>query len=259
MIDLSRVAVTTSQSREHLERLARQISNEINIQYLPRNGSSTVKLKKIFNLDHLIVVREDKIMVDNVFFFHPGMAVARLKMLKAGESDPMIDAMGLEQGDSILDCTLGLANDAIVASYSVGDIGKVVGLESSPIIYAITKWGLKSYSQGSKDCRQAMKNITVIHDRYQDYLFKINNVKYDIVYFDPMFINPYLKSSGIEGLRAYADYFQLNEKVIIQALKIIRKRIVIKDRKDSDFLKRLNVDEIVGGKYSSIKYGIFYK
>lgn len=259
VIDLADIGITTSQPREHLEMTARKISRETGIAYYPRNNLSATKLKEAFNLQHLIVVREDKIVADNVFFFHPGMAVARIKMLKAGQPDPMIEGMAIEKGSKVLDCTLGLANDALVASFQVGETGKVVGLESSPIIYIITKWGLAGYTQGSKDCRKAMKNIQVHLTDYQNYFKDHAEDSFDVVYFDPMFTNPYHKSSGIEGLRSYANYYQPQGEIIQQALQIAKDRVVIKDRKDSDYLEKINVDKIVGGKYSSVKYGIIYK
>ncbi|MBD3292588.1 MAG: hypothetical protein GF393_06660, partial [Armatimonadia bacterium] len=50
------------------------------------------------------------------YFFHPGMARTRIRNIKEGLGDPMVTAMGLEAGDSVLDCTLGRATDATVAS-----------------------------------------------------------------------------------------------------------------------------------------------
>lgn len=49
----------------------------------------------------------------------------------------MVEAMDLKPKMSVLDCTLGLGTDATVASYIVGENGKVVGLESATLIYLI--------------------------------------------------------------------------------------------------------------------------
>ena len=147
VINLEKIAVTTSQDREHLIHIAQNISKETGINYLPRNNRSLENIKIKYNLCHLLVVQEDKIIVDNQYFFHPGMAIPRIKMLKKGELDPMVQAMDIKEGDSILDCTLGMANDAIVAGFVVGTRGKVIGIESSPIIYVVTKWGLANYQR----------------------------------------------------------------------------------------------------------------
>ena len=39
---------------------------------------------------------------------------------------------GLAPGDRLLDCTLGFASEASLAALSVGESGRVVGLESVP-------------------------------------------------------------------------------------------------------------------------------
>lgn len=259
MIDLEKVALTTSQNREHLIETAKMISSDTNIKYIPRNNLSLESIKEQNNLSHLIVVREDKTIVDEGYFFHPGMAVPRIKMLKKGEIDPMIQAMDLTEGDSVLDCTLGMANDAIVASFVVGPKGCVTGLESSPVIYLITKWGLANCQKGSKDCQKAMRNIKVLNEDYEDYLSQIPANSFDIVYFDPMFEVPLLRSSGIQGIRTFANYQKLTKDVLFTALKVAKKRVVIKDWKYGRLLKDLSIETIVGGKYSKVKYGILLK
>lgn len=259
VINLEKIAVTTSQDREHLIHIAQNISKETGINYLPRNNRSLENIKIKYNLCHLLVVQEDKIIVDNQYFFHPGMAIPRIKMLKKGELDPMVQAMDIKEGDSILDCTLGMANDAIVAGFVVGTRGKVIGIESSPIIYVVTKWGLANYQRGSKDSQKAMNSICVINDYYQDYLQKLPENSFDVVYFDPMFELPLLRSNGIQGLRSFANYEKVNKNIMELAKKVARKRIVIKDWKYGHLLEELGVKTIIGGKYSRVKYGYIQK
>jgi len=259
VINLEKIAITTSQNREHLIALAQKISTEIKINYIPRGNLSLENIKLKYGLAHLIVVREDKIIVDDQYFFHPGMAVPRIKMLKKGETDPMIQAMDIKEGDSVLDCTLGMANDAIVAGFTVGAKGTVVGIESSPIIYMVTKWGLANYQRGSKDSQKAMQNIKVINADYRNYLEELSEDSFDVVYFDPMFDVPLLRSSGIKGLRSFANYDKLSRDIIKRAIRVAKKRVVIKEWKFGHLLEELAVDEIIGGKYSKVKYGVFDK
>jgi len=259
VINLEKIAITTSQTREHLIEIAQKISLEININYIPRGNQSLENIKLKHNLSQLVIVREDKIIVDDQYFFHPGMAVPRIKTLKKGETDPMIQAMNIEEGDSVLDCTLGMANDAIVASFIVGEKGAVVGIESSPVIYIITKWGLARYQKGSKDSQKAMKNICVINSNYEHFLEKLPENSFDVVYFDPMFDIPLFKSNGINGLRTFANYNKITKEAIKKAKKVARKRIVIKEWKYGQILKNLSVHEIIGGKYSKVKFGILLK
>ena len=103
-------------------------------------------------------------------FFHPNMAQVRMKRLRCGDIDNMLEAMGgreFLQNKTILDCTLGFASDAIISSYGVGPKGKVIGLEVNPLIALIVKDGLKTYLPTNYDLKSAMDNITVIN---QDYL-----------------------------------------------------------------------------------------
>ena len=95
-------------------------------------------------------------------FFHPNMAQVRVKRLRYGGNDNMLDAMQVEKGMRILDCTLGFAADAIVSSYGVGEKGKVVGLEINPLISLVVKEGLKTYLPTNYDLKSAMDNIEVI-------------------------------------------------------------------------------------------------
>lgn len=259
MINLEKVAVTTSQNREHLISKAKEISADVNIKYLPRENLSLEKIKLKYNLTNLIIVREDKIVVDEDYFFHPGMAVPRIKMLKKNEPDPMIQAMDIREGDSVLDCTLGMGTDAIVASFILGEQGSITGLEDSPIIYLITKWGLTNYQKGSKDSQKSMRKIDVLNASYEDYLPKLPKNSFDTVYFDPMFQVPLLRSNGIQGLREFANYQKLTKETIELALKVAKKRVVIKDWKYGQLLRVLSIPNIIGGKYSKVKYGFLSK
>lgn len=51
--------------------------------------------------------------------------------LLTGEKEPMLRAAYLSEGDTFLDCTLGLGSDAIIASMAVGETGSVVGIEKT--------------------------------------------------------------------------------------------------------------------------------
>ncbi len=71
--------------------------------------------------------------------WHPGMGGLRAKRLLQGErvtGDSFLEAARLRPGDAVLDCTLGLGADALVAAAAVGPGGRVVGLESSPLLAA---------------------------------------------------------------------------------------------------------------------------
>ena len=75
------------------------------------------------------------------FFFHPNLAMIRIKRIINGESDPYFVAGDITAGSTVLDCTLGLGADAIVASFAVGQSGKVVALEDNRFIaFLVGSW-----------------------------------------------------------------------------------------------------------------------
>ncbi|WP_157833450.1 class I SAM-dependent methyltransferase [Desulfotruncus alcoholivorax] len=200
------------------------------------------------------------IVGESEFFFHPSMAVIRIKEIKSGKNDQMINAMGLCDGQRLLDCTLGLATDAIVASYILGPKGFVLGIESSPLVASIVQIGLqKSYKKTSHDVLNAMSRIKVFKGDHRITLEELPDNSFDVVYFDPMFRIPMSKSSGINALRPLADHRPITNRVLDSALRVASKRVVVKENRWGNELEKLGFKYIEGGKNSSVRYGIMFK
>jgi hypothetical protein len=190
------------------------------------------------------------------FFFHPGLAKLRINEVKNGKTDQMIQALSLEAGDTLLDCTLGLGTDAIVASYVAGTRGRVTGLESSALIANIVGRGLKTYQFEEEDIAIAMQRIEVVHSNHKDYLAYLPSRSYDVVYFDPMFRLPRKKSPGMDAIRAIANPNPIDRETVTLALRACRRRVVIKERRWSKEFERLGFKEICGGRYAPVVYGV---
>ncbi len=257
-----RIAVTTSRVLyEGLTEQARSIAEELSIPYVPRNDLSLKELSNNNKLDYLLVVEKNQVIVKGPaenFKWHPNLAMTRLKSLHSGQTDHMIEAMGLQEGFQVLDCTLGLGADALVVAYGVGATGHVTGLESSPVIAFITRWGLQNYQGENKNIKTLTERITVINCLYQDYLQSLPDNSYDVVYFDPMFRQAIDKSSGIKGLRTWANSEPLSKEALAEACRVARSRVVFKERSNSPEFARLGAQKIVGGKYSPLAYGIWF-
>lgn len=260
-------AITTSKARgKHnlgLTDYAQTLADQLQIPVIARENKGIAKLIHQYNLDVLMVEEDDGLVAHwqdgQVFTYHPGMAVPRIKHIKDGDSDMLIDVLGIEPGDKVLDCTMGMASDAVTISFALGAEGNITALESSPVIYAITDYGLKhwNWQQESKAMRQAMERITPICCKYETYLQELckkDGLEYDVIYFDPMFERPVMESSGIAPLRKAADYAPLTQDILELASTLCRKRVVVKHRDGT--LKQLQFDRIEGGKYSSLSYGI---
>lgn len=190
------------------------------------------------------------------YFFHPGMALTRIRNMRKGMGDPMVKAMELRHGDSVLDCTLGRASDAIVASYAVGAEGRVVGVESSPLLAWLTIEGLRTYVPPSKAVEEAMRSIDARRGDHLDVLQSSEDRAFDVVYFDPIFGEPVRASSAMQPLRPLAHSGPLTGEAVEEARRVARRCVAIKERPQAALWEQLGVRRFVGGRKSSIVYGI---
>ena len=71
-----------------------------------------------------------------------------------------------------------------------------------------------------------------------------------------MFRHSLERSSNLKPLRSIVDHRPVTVDVIKEAKRVARKRVVIKENAKSAEFKRLGFEEIYGGKYSPIQYGI---
>lgn len=253
-------AITTSHRPSPvLVSLANKLANELSLPFIPRDDLSIETMILNYRVYGLMVVSAQRISFltgGSKFFFHPGLAMLRINKLKNGKTDQMIQAMSLNTGYSLLDCTLGLATDAIVASYVSGINGKVTGLESSLPIAYIVGLGLKTYQLEENEIVKTMQRIKVVHSHHKDYLSTLPPRSYDVVYFDPMFRSPRKNSPSMDAMRAIANPDPIDRETIAMALKVCNKRVVMKERRRSEEFERLGFKEIRGGRYAPVVYGI---
>ncbi|MBM3475183.1 MAG: hypothetical protein FJX75_18120 [Armatimonadetes bacterium] len=190
------------------------------------------------------------------YYYHPGMALTRIRNLRNGLGDPMIAAMELQEGDSVLDCTLGRGSDALVASFVVGPRGRVVGIESSPILAELTIHGLQTYEPAGKGLTPVFRRIEAHRGDHLEYLGARPADEFDAVYFDPLFEEPVEASSAMVPFRPLADAQLLSREAVAEARRVARRCVVIKERPDATLWERLRVDRLVAGRTSSIAYGV---
>lgn len=239
--------------------LADSLAARLAAPLVERGRSSLDALRAAHGVDTVLVAAKGGPVVHTPggeYFFHLSMAELRIKNLKDGKPDHMITAMGLGPGASLLDCTLGLATDAIVASFVAGEEGRVAGLEASPVIAAVTGHGLATFVSGQADVTAALRRIAAIPADYNAYLETLPPGSFDVVYFDPMFRAPVHTSASLRPLRGLADPRPVSAAAVAAARRIARRRVVLKEAAGSGEFARLGFTEIVGGKYSSVHYGI---
>ncbi|MDA8213015.1 MAG: class I SAM-dependent methyltransferase [Clostridia bacterium] len=263
-----KTVVTTSLEPDSVvQERARWWAETLKCPLIPRNrdlesSRALNRVAETTNADVIIVVgrKATRLLVgEQEFHFHPSMAKLRVQALARGQVDQLISAGGIDQGSSFLDCTLGLAADAIVASYVAGSSGKVVGLESQALLAALAEEGLHNYADGDRQLLEAMGRIKVVHTQAESYLTRLPDETFDVVYFDPMFRHTRKKSPAMDILRLLGNPTPLSGEVVREALRVARYRVVVKEGRGCRVFEELGISRIVGGKYSPVAYGVLDK
>ena len=250
--------VTTTRKADN-ENFAQAVAQKLGGQFVRREAFSLDALKKIHGAENILLVKKNSLSVataEGELFFHPNTAHLRIKNLRGGEGDRLIDALKISEGSKVLDCTLGLGSDAIVESFIVGEAGKVVALEVNPLIAEVVSYGLKNFSEDSPHILEAMRRVEVINVDCSEFLKTCAADSFDAVYFDPMFRRPVKKSSGLNPIRPLADARPLTAEIIREACRVAKFRVVMKEHSGSGEFTRLGFKIVDGGKYSSVAFGV---
>lgn len=115
---------------------------------------------------------------------HGGIGVLRLRHLAKGGSDAMVEACGLQAGETFVDCTAGECHDAIVAAWVVGMDGCVIGMEASPLIYAVAS--VRPLRSGDSQMDNLVDRISMRLGDHTKLLAAMPSASADVVYFAPM-------------------------------------------------------------------------
>ncbi len=253
------IVTTARKPKGDSEILAEKFAEKLNLKFVPRTDFSLETLKEIYRVENILLIRKNFPVIvtnDGELFFHPNTAHLRIKNLRQGEGDRLIDAAKIKSGDKILDCTLGLGSDSIVESFAVGIEGKVTALEINPVLAEIVRYGMKNFVDDTPPVIDAMRRVEVVTANYVDYLKNCAENSFDVVYFDPMFRHAINKSSGINPIRPLADNRPLEIDSVKEAARIARRCVVMKENSRSGEFARLGFKIAAGGKYSSISFGV---
>lgn len=255
------VVTTAQRSGDITAPKAVEIARQFNVPYIQRKKISLEDISRGWQDNVLVVGSSGMKLVtpQGSIAFHPGMSKLRIRNLKRGEGDTLIDALDIGIGSTVLDCTLGMGSDAIVASYSTGLSGHVVGLESIPVMAAIVQEGLSVYVDEDPCLNEAMRRVEVICQDHLRFLAEQPDNSFDAVYFDPMFRRPIQKSNAIGPLRGIANPDPLSPDSISEAIRVAARRVVVKETRNSSEFARLGFRRVTGGKYSTVAYGVIIK
>lgn len=253
--------VTTSRRPgKAVETEAQRISRAVGQPYVPRGEGS---LRRLFETagdafpdgaepTGILVVQEKEhifwIPDGTTFRYHPGMAVHRIKAVDDGRSDPLLRAMRLAPGDTVLDCTAGLCSDALLVSYVTGPEGRVRALEASLPVALVVWHGIHSYEDERLSIVPALRRIELRAAVAAAYLRQLPPSSWDVVYFDPMFHAPVEASTGIAPLRRIADSRPLDAAALALAARVARRAVVVKDRRDGPWFNDPRMSKTVAGR-----------
>ncbi|PIC67189.1 hypothetical protein CSV71_09010 [Sporosarcina sp. P21c] len=256
------IITTAGRPDEHSAALLQQAADALQAPVVERNKRSIPKLQNIYQAGVLVAGKDRYSFYqkgsDEPFFFHPNSATYRLKRILKGEADPLVAAADLRLGDSFLDCTLGLGSDAIIAASAVGEKGTVEGIEADSIIAFLTKVGLHNFSIDFPLLQEAMRRVQVIHAEAVDFLKTCETNSRDIVFLDPMFTTPIEESSNFEVLREIGVTDIVTEGWVAEALRVCRRRVVLKDHYQSPMFERFGFIQQIRP-YTKVHYGVLGK
>jgi 16S rRNA (guanine1516-N2)-methyltransferase len=251
------LAVTTSgKPDEALVKRAREAARAWNLPFIPRRKKEPIGPLLESTADAFLVFEREGVSLwdrESSFSFNPGMAhLRRLRILsgQVGGDDALVRVAELRAGDHLLDCTLGLGQDALVAALVVGPAGRVVGLEKSLALYAVVSEGLAAYDYGPQSCR-----VEPVHADSHAYLRSLPSGSFDVVLFDPMFEKPKKSQPAFEMLRRFAEHAPLLPETLEEARRVARRWVVVKGSKYSDDLKKLGLEAEPGSRYTSLIWG----
>ena len=189
-------------------------------------------------------------MGDAVTRSHPGIGLVRLRrLIKESESDPLLDLAELSAGNTVLDATFGFGQDALILAHVAA---KVVALEASPLLAALALAGMPFWS---RPANEVSKRIELRCADLRTVLPSLPDRSFDLVYFDPMFRRARSAAPDFAVLRRVAEMAPLTPEDIVQARRIARRCVIVKDAFPGAELKRLGIPAIRSRRSAEIVFG----
>lgn len=216
-----------------LVKRAKTIAAKLDVAYHPRGElpalQTIVAEHGVYVVGHR---REEVVTAHGTCFVQPGLF--RMKV-QQGDAHPLIRAISSSRSADlhILDCTLGLANDALHLSAVLG--ASVWGLEKSPLIECLLREGLPRMQQEGRAWSDAATRVRLVGDDAKAYLAMAPTSSFDVVYFDPMMRHPKRATPSLNALRdaGLGCSEPLGEDVLAEAARVARARVVVKQARGS--------------------------
>lgn len=256
----SLLVTTTLRPTPPAENRAQALAKLLGAPLLPREGSLEA-LCRDHGASGVITVGPQRVTYreperDFEYFYHPSMAKVRLHNCRRGRLDPLLKALALTPGDTLLDCTLGRASDALVCAWALGETGRIMGLEISPVIAALTLDGLTHYEDPSALLTACLRRIEGHWADYRSYLTCCPDQACEVVYFDPLFHAAVTEAQAMAPLRELANPAPLTAEALAEAVRVARRRVVIKQRRGTPLWRELGITTVEGSNSGRVEYGV---
>jgi 16S rRNA (guanine1516-N2)-methyltransferase len=216
---------------------AEAVSARWRVPFLERGGPVSELLSKTETL--LVVERSGVSLRDaeGTVRWSFGLAALRLRALDAGgQGEALVRVGGLAVGEHVLDCTLGLAQDARVAARLVGPTGRLLGLEVSLPLAMLAAEGLRR-----EPAQPLSAPIAVRHGECLGYLQSLAPGSFDVVLFDPMFSTERRAQPSFSLLRRLACLAPLDRATLAAARRVARRVVLVKAPRYGPELKALGL------------------
>jgi 16S rRNA (guanine1516-N2)-methyltransferase len=243
--------VTTSASGDSAE--ARELAARFGLRAEDRAGRTLAAVLGDARGAPVLVLaarRADLYEGGRAFRASVGMAFLRVLRLRRGEVDPLVTAAELRAGDRVLDTTLGLGGDALVAACATG--GQVIGLEKDGLLGAFTQAGLRRLQ---KHGREPGRLIDVRCADHREFLRAQRDSSFDVVLLDPMFRRAGDAGPLFDLLRVHAEHARLDAETLREARRVARRGVLVKDAASGLELGRLGLVPKLTRRSASIAFG----
>jgi len=246
-----RALVTTapSGSQDEAEELARRFQ----LVAQPRGGRLVPDLLAAARGAPVIVLAgqsADLFDGERTFRASTGMGFLRLVRAQKGEQDPLVKAAELKQGDLVLDATLGLAQDALVAAEATQ--AAVVGLEASPVLAAFAVAALRRLPV---EAGAAAARIEVRCADHRTALRELPSRSFDVVLLDPMFRDAQESNPLFDLLRRHGEHAPLEGETLREARRVARRGVLVKDAAPGTELTRLGLVPLPSRRTAHVVFG----
>ena len=259
------LAVTTAiNPGTAIEAQAHSLAAELGAPFVPRLARPFPRMFEASQAARLLIAGADHLRLRDgptgtEYYFHPNLFLIRGSNVLRGVPDHFLEATGLDAGDSLLDCTLGFASEAALASLAVSEGGLVVGLESVPELAAVARAGVRDFPIPSAVLGAALRRVQVVTADNGVYLRGCASGSFDVVYFDPFFDKRLTGSeASVSPLFVFGNPAPLDPNAVIEACRVARRRVVIKHPRHEPLPAEVSsrVTETVGSRKSRLVYAV---